>query len=164
MSPSKFISAFDPILHHGNIMAMIGTYAGINQKIRPTLWSRIKYRRSIAWYRVSERELMARFKSLSKAMESFFASPLNYPRLEDLKDISLHLISTHYCPLIDDSVVLYKAWQGPSTFDIFDGLPHAFLNFSDRSEEAKIATNKVAERIVLAFRRTPTNDQKTKTN
>lgn len=28
MSPSKFISAFDPILHHGNIMAMIGTYAG----------------------------------------------------------------------------------------------------------------------------------------
>ena len=37
MSPSKFISAIDPILHHGNIMAMIGTYAGIAQKIRKTL-------------------------------------------------------------------------------------------------------------------------------
>lgn len=92
-------------------------------------------------------------------MESFFASPLTYPRLDDLKDISLHLISTHFCPLIDDSVVLYKAWKGNSTFDIFDGLPHAFLNFCDRSEEAKIATDKVAERIIQAFKRN-SNDQK----
>jgi acetyl esterase/lipase len=37
MSPSKFISSIDPILHHGNIMAMIGTYAGIAQKIRKSL-------------------------------------------------------------------------------------------------------------------------------
>ena len=108
-------------------MAMIGTYAGIAQKIRKTIWSRIKYRRSLAWYRVSERELKARFKTLSKSMESFFASPLTYPHLNDLKDISLHLISTHFCPLLDDSVVLYKAWRGISTFDIYDGLPHAFL-------------------------------------
>ena len=109
---------------------MIGTYAGIAQQIRKTIWSRIKYKRSVAWYRVSEPELKARFKTLSKALESYYASPLTYPRLDDLKDISLHLISTHFCPLIDDSVVLYKSWKGASTFDIYDSLPHAFLNFS----------------------------------
>lgn len=86
-------------------------------------------------------------------MESYFASPLIYPRFDDFRSISMYLVTTHLCPLVDDSVLLYKAWKGPVSFEIFDGLPHAFLNFCDRSEEAKIATDKCIEKIVHAFQK-----------
>lgn len=50
MSPSKFISSIDPILHHGNIMAMIGMFYLITILKTIFLIIQIIFIRYLRWY------------------------------------------------------------------------------------------------------------------
>lgn len=88
-----------------------------------------------------------RFVQMNEHLDTPFASPAIYEHFEDFKNIKMNLITTHICPLLDDSIEMYKRWPGAKKINIFDNLPHGFIQFVDLSPSCKKASNQIVQII-----------------
>lgn len=79
--------------------------------------------------------------------ESPYITLLNYKHLDDLSNIKLYLIVSHFDPVLDQSVTMANRWKGPVTLDVFDGLTHAFPRFIGACRESTEANNIIINRI-----------------
>jgi acetyl esterase/lipase len=90
------------------------------------------------------------FKRFLKIERHPYISPL-YADHEILKNVTLHLVTSNVCPLLDHSVELAKKWKGKVTLDIVNRLPHGFLNFITFSNKCQKAFELVVEKLKNNF-------------
>lgn len=76
-----------------------------------------------------------------------FASPVLYKHFDDFQNITINLIGSNICPLLDDAIEMYRKWPGKKTFELFDNLPHGFIQFIDLSSSCKKASKKIVQII-----------------
>lgn len=76
-----------------------------------------------------------------------FASPATYKHFEDFQGITIDLVASNICPLLDESVEMYRMWRGPKTMHVFDNLPHGFIQFIDLSPSCKKASKQIVQII-----------------
>lgn len=81
-----------------------------------------------AWYDQTPESLRARLVSDHRFCCHPYMSPLNYDDFESLQEMSLHLISMRFEPILDHSVMMAKKWKGPIKFEMMGELVHAYLN------------------------------------
>ena len=54
-----------------------------------------------------------------------------------VQNVPIHLLTTHFDPMLDDNVTLANLWQGPVQLSVLEDLPHGFLNFTLTSIQAQ---------------------------
>ena len=52
------------------------------------------------------------FKKLLKLSHKPYISPVLYHNFYSLKDVKLYLVTSDYCPFLDENVKLAKLWKG----------------------------------------------------
>lgn len=88
-----------------------------------------------------------RFVQMNEHLSGPFASPAAYKHYEDFQNITINIIATHICPLLDDAIEMYRKWPGTKTIHMFDNLPHGFIQFIDLSPSCKKASKQIVEII-----------------
>ncbi|RWS02813.1 hormone-sensitive lipase-like protein, partial [Dinothrombium tinctorium] len=160
MSPSRIVCSGDPIIAPGILMHVDGIYSGLEAELSiTTKWpfpfsivtstlEKLKNAMSLfvslifgkgsqkLWFECSENEMSSRLKRMTELLNNPYISTLFYPDFAKLKETTLHIITTSYCPLQDDCVTLAKLWKGIKTLDVVDKLPHGFLHLKPVSKEA----------------------------
>ncbi|RWS04077.1 hormone-sensitive lipase-like protein [Dinothrombium tinctorium] len=168
MSPSRIVCSGDPIIAPGILMHVDGIYSGLEAELSiTTKWpfpfsivtstlEKLKNAMSLfgsqkLWFECSENEMSSRLKRMTELLNNPYISTLFYPDFAKLKETTLHIITTSYCPLQDDCVTLAKLWKGIKTLDVVDKLPHGFLHLKPVSKEASSAFDLCLKRIQHCF-------------
>lgn len=92
------------------------------------------------------------FSNRAEYIASFFDRPFIEPTLyeaqfDQLKEVSLYCcVGNNDCTL-DCSIDLVRCWKGKACLDVFDRLPHAFLQMASASTETSEAGQIFAERL-----------------
>lgn len=73
-------------------------------------------------------------------------SPIYYNDFESLSDITLYLVCCQFDPVLDHSVIIGRKWKGELIVDVFNNMPHGFMN-GIGSNVCRKANDIVLERI-----------------
>jgi acetyl esterase/lipase len=116
---------------------------------------RTGYRRLMApkyspWYVCDGQTYDRRTNYLIHMLNHSYGSPLVYPDFEQLKDVRLYLITSHFDVLLDDNIELARKWKGPVQLDVADHVPHGFLYYTYISKEAQQAAQLCLKRLQQA--------------
>lgn len=115
ISASRSMCTFDPILNIAAVFSVAQAYTGLYEK-STTPWYRkdVKYMEKILKQNIAKRN-------------DPFANPLCYNKYHELTDIPCFIQSCEFDPLLDDSISIAKAWQGPVTLDLVQDHCHGFM-------------------------------------
>lgn len=89
----------------------------------------------------------SRFVQMDDHLDGPFASPATYKHIADLREITIDLVVSNICPLLDESVEMYRVWPGPKAMHVFNDLPHGFIQFIDLSPSCKKASKQIVQII-----------------
>lgn len=102
------------------------------------------------WYVCDGQTYDRRTNYLIHMLNHPYGSPLVYPDFDQLKDIRLYLITSHFDVLLDDNIELARKWRGPVQLDVVDHVPHGFLYYTYISKEAQQAAQLCLKRLQQA--------------
>lgn len=106
-----------------------------------------KHKNRITNKNCPNKHVESRFVQMNDHLDGPFASPATYKHFEDFQDITIDLVASNICPLLDESVEMYRVWPGPKTMHVFDNLPHGFIQFIDLSPSCKKASKQIVQII-----------------
>ena len=89
----------------------------------------------------------SRFMQMNDHLDGPFASPATYKHIDDFQEITIDLVASNICPLLDESVEMFRVWPGPKAMHVFDNLPHGFIQFIDLSPSCKKASKQIVQII-----------------
>lgn len=153
-SPSRLLSAVDPLLPLGALLTCLGAYLLPLDHQGP-------------WYR--RPDLPEQLRVLNALAANPLVSPVHADArlLCECACVRLYLLALHFDACLDDSVRMAARWRGkcftvcrytvkplfsgPVTLDAVEALPHGFLNLVFASEEAARAARLCCDRIKQAL-------------
>lgn len=139
-SASRLFTAFDPLLSIACVYACAGGYLDVGAKDYPEKpW----FRNPEVFHEVVEKILIKK--------KDPYVNILSFKRFHELCGVKLYVQASEFDPLLDDAVAISKAWKGPVTLDIVEGVVHGFMAFLDFSAEARTALDMIVERLRSAL-------------
>lgn len=86
-------------------------------------------------------------------IKSWYLSPLDYEKMDELKDVTLYLLAYHFDPFLDESIALAHKWPGSVHLQMMEGVCHAGFYFRLLSSTASLASDKAVQMIRRSFAR-----------
>lgn len=105
--------------------------------------------RLVPWYKKPDSVKQSLY-NLNKFVSNPFISPLLSKDI-DFDEVPLYLYPLTYDAFLDDSIEMAKKWKGKVYIEVFDELPHGFLNLIAFCDKAKEASDRCIEHIMDVF-------------
>ncbi|XP_015784830.1 uncharacterized protein LOC107362310 [Tetranychus urticae] len=179
VGPSRVMGAIDPLLSPGVLLTCGGVYGnivddqvateesislprwdpcdGVAENVKRLLLATYSLVISMSsnqtqpWFICDKSNFSKKLKTLADRTHTPYASPLTYQKFDSLSKIPMQILTSEFCPLLDESITMAKLWKGPVNLDVMEDLPHGFLNFTIVSPEARKGALLCSQRLKEMF-------------
>ncbi|XP_053213986.1 uncharacterized protein LOC128397298 [Panonychus citri] len=179
VGPSRVMGAIDPLLSPGVLLTCGGVYGnivddqlategnislpkwdpceGVAENVKRLLLATYSMVISMSssqvqpWFICDKPSFSKKLQALADRTHTPYASPMTYDKFDSLTKIPMKILTSEFCPLLDESITMAKLWKGPIGVDVMEDLPHGFLNFTMVSPEANKGALLCGQRLKEMF-------------